>query len=44
MSLKKTIKKNLIETKEVKKQVLTESTIIKNRFNFILESNKIKNK
>lgn len=44
MSLKNTIKKNLIETKEVKKQVLTESMIIKNRFNFILESNKIKNK
>jgi len=44
MSLKNTIKKNLIETKEVKKQVLTESMIVKNRFNFILESNKIKNK
>jgi len=44
MRLKNTIKKNLIETKEVKKQVLTESMIVKNRFNFILESNKIKNK
>lgn len=44
MSLKKTIKKSLLETKEVKRQVLTESTIIKNRFNFIVESSRIKTK
>jgi hypothetical protein len=44
MSLVKTIKKTLVETKENKKRLIQESKIVKTRFNIILESSKLKSK
>jgi len=38
MSLVKTIKKTIVETKENKKRLIQESKIVKTRFNIILES------
>lgn len=44
MSLNKTIRKTLVETKESKKRLIQESKIVKTRFKFILESAKPKSK
>lgn len=44
MSIKKILKDKLIETKEKKSNLLQESNIVKNRFNFILESSQLKTK
>ena len=44
MSLVKTIKKTIVETKENKKRLIQESKIVKTRFNIILESSKLKSK
>jgi len=43
-NLNKTIRKNLLEVKENKGNLIQESNIIKNRFNVILESPRIKSK
>jgi|688.fasta_scaffold34297_7 hypothetical protein len=42
-NLSKTVKKNLLEMKENKKSFLVEQSIIKNRFNLIIESSKLHN-
>jgi len=44
MSLVKTIKKTIVETKENKKRLIQESKIVKTRFKIILESSKLKSK
>lgn len=42
MSLKNTIKKQLVETKDKKSRLLQESNIVKNRFNIIVEGSPLK--
>lgn len=44
MSLNKTIRKNLVETKEQKKRLIQESKIVNTRFKIVLESSKLKTK
>ena len=44
LNLTKTIRKNLLEVKETKNNLIQESNIIKNRFNVILGSPRIKSK
>ena len=41
-NLSKTIRKNLLEVKDTKSNLIQESNIIKNRFNVIVESPNIK--
>lgn len=44
MSLKNNIKKQLVETKEVKTKLLQEANIVRNRFKFLVESSNLKTK